>query len=281
MILPLIAGLAVGADVPAFWYRQTVAGAVFPLGAMSETRFQVRTPGHRSEGLVFNSTYYGAGLRLDVSPAFVNPGVQVSLAPIDVFDVDLSAELLGYLPTPFGLLPYDGLTSKLDEVRDARPDHFGALGWALDANPTLKLQLGPIIVLDPALVSWIHIDRPAGETSPYVYEPLRDMIIAWDEVYIDHQPIVLVEFVKGKEGPRFAAGVTYKDRFALTSGDRSAGVGVVICARPFETPAGPTIVLLATESVIDLDRVGKEPFLALQLNWLGEPGLPGTAPPPR
>lgn len=278
MILPLLASVALGADAPAFWYRQTVAGAVFPLGAMSETRFQVRTPGHRSKGLVFNSTYYGAGLRLDVSPAFVNPGVQVSLAPIDVFDVDLSAELLGYLPTPFGLLPYDGLTSKLDEVRDARTDHFGALGWALDANPTLKLQLGPVIVLDPALISWIHIDRPAGETAPLVYEPLRDMIVAWDELYVDHQPIVLYEFKHGKEGPMWAAGATYKDRFAVNSGDRSAGVGLILLARPVETPACPTFVVMVTESVIDLDRVGKEPFMALQLNWIGEPALPVTAP---
>ncbi len=277
--------LAAAAEPPALWYRQGLTVSAFPLGALSETRLQARIDGHRSDSIVFQSTYYGAGVRLDVSPAFVNPGVTLSLAPIDVFDVDLSAEMLGYLPGTFGLLPYEGLGSKLESVRDARTDHVAALGWALDANPTLKLQVGPIIVLDLFAVSWLHITPPEGETAPLVYEPLRDMLVAWDDVYLENQPVVLYEVVHGKQGPMFAFGATWRDRFALVSQDRSAGLGAMVIARPEETPGWPTFVLLVTEALIDQDRVGKEPFIALQANWIGEhrrakPSPPEAAAPP-
>jgi len=262
--------LAAAAEPPALWYRQGLTVSAFPLGALSETRLQARINGHRSDSIVFQSTYYGAGVRLDVSPAFVNPGVTLSLAPIDVFDVDLSAEMLGYLPGTFGLLPYERLGSKLESVRDARTDHVAALGWALDANPTLKLQVGPIIVLDLFAVSWLHITPPDGESAPLVYEPLRDMLVAWEDVYLENQPVVLYEVVHGKQGPMFAFGATWRDRYAMVSQDRSAGLGAMVIARPKETPAWPTFVLLVTEALIDQDRVGKEPFIAVQANWIGE-----------
>lgn len=266
--------LALAADAPAFWYRQTVTGALFPLGALSETRVQVRTPGPRSDSIVLRNTYFGAGVRLDVSPAFVNPGVQVSLAPVDVFDVDLSAEFLGFLPGPFGTLPYRELSSKAEAVRDASPEHFATTGWAVHAAPTLKLQVGPFIALDAAAVSWLHVDRPEGMDAPLVYEPGRDMIIAWDDLYVEHQPIALWEFKHGKEGPMLAAGLTWRDRFTLYAGDRNAGVGAMLLVRPKETPAWPTFVLVVIESVIDPERVGQAPLIALQANWIGEPALP-------
>ncbi len=270
-MLPLLFASALAADRPSFYVRQSVGVAGWPTGLLSESRFQVRTPLHRSDSIVFQDTYAGAGLRLDASPAFVNPGVQVSLAPIDVFDVDLSAELLGYLPGPFGLLPYDGLSTKLDEARDARTDHFAALGWALDANPTLKLKLGPIIAFDAVAFSWMHIARPEGETAPYVYEPLRDLIVAWDELYLEHQPAVLWEALPGGERPLLYVGATWRDRFAFVSGDRSGALGALVVARPVEKPAVPTFIGCVAFYLIDQDRVGNAPFVGLQANWVLEP----------
>jgi hypothetical protein len=285
MLLPLFfATVASAADVPAFFFRESVAGSAWPTGVLSETRLQVRTPGYRSRSIVFQDTYLGAGLRLDTSPCFANPGVQVSIAPIDVFDIDLSASFLGYLPGPFGLLPYERLATKIGAVRDARTDHIGAIGWSLDAAPTLKLKFGPVILLDALAVSWLHITPPEGVTAPLVYEPLRDMTIRWNDVFIENQPIALYEVVPGADTPAFAVGGTWRDRVVIGSGDRSAAAGLLVVSKPSEKPIVPAIVGLALFYVIDQDRVGDVPFLALQANWILEPPLhrgasaPLTAP---
>ncbi|MDP2312489.1 MAG: hypothetical protein Q8P41_06250 [Pseudomonadota bacterium] len=273
MLLSLVIAAAHAADAPSYYLRQSVGFAGWPTGAISETRLQVRTPLYRSESMVFQDTYAGAGVRLDASPAFVNPGVQISLAPIDIFDIDLSATFLGYLPGPFGILPYDGLTSKLEVVRDTRDDQSPAVGFSLDANPTLKLKVGPIIGFDAVAISYLHIERPDGVDAPYVYEPLRDMIVAWDEVYLEHQPALLYEAMPGGEKPLLYVGATWRQRYAFVSGDRNGALGLLVVAKPGVKPIIPTIIGCAAFYVIDQDRVGAMPFLGLQANWIVEPPL--------
>ncbi len=271
MLLALLLAPAYAADPPGFYVRQSFGVAGWPTGVISETRAQVRTPLYRSKSMVFQDTYGGVGLRLDASPAFVNPGVQISLAPIDVFDIDLSATLLGYLPGPFGLLPYEALSSKLGTVRDARTDHVAAVGYSLDANPTLKFKVGPIIGLDAVAVSYIHLERPEGVTAPYVYEPLRDLVVAWDEVYLEHQPALLYEALPGGEKPLLYIGASWRQRYAFRSGDRSGALGLLVVARPAERPIIPTILGFAAFYLIDQDRVGHAPFVGVQANWIVEP----------
>ncbi|MDP2306245.1 MAG: hypothetical protein Q8P18_09490 [Pseudomonadota bacterium] len=281
MLLPLLLVSAHAADVPSFYLRQSLGVAGFPTGVISETRFQVRTPLYRSDSMVFQDTYAGAGLRLDLSPAFANPGVQVSLAPIDIFDVDLSATMIGYFPGPFGPLPYDGLSSKLETVRDEREDHTAVVGYSLDAAPTLKLKVGPIIGFDAVAISYIHLAQPAGVTAPYVYDPLRDLIVAWDEVYLEHQPALLYEAMPGGEKPLLYFGASWRQRYAFVSGDRSGALGALLVARPGVKPIIPTIIGFAAFYLIDQDRVGKAPFLGMQANWILEPPLkkaPGPSP---
>jgi hypothetical protein len=278
MLLPMLLATAHAADVPSYYVRQSLGFAGWPTGAISETRVQIRTPLYRSESMVFKDTYAGVGLRLDASPAFANPGVQISLAPIDIFDIDLSATFLGYLPGPFGLLPYDGLASKLGSVRDERDDHTPAVGFSLDANPTLKMKVGPIIGLDAVAVSYIHLEQPDGVDAPYVYEPLRDMVIAWNEVYLEHQPALLYEVLPGGEKPLLYVGASWRQRYAFVSGDRSGLLGALVVVRPGTKPIIPTIMGFAAFYLIDQDRVGGAPFLGVQANWVVEPPLKKAVP---
>ncbi len=270
MILLLLSE-ALAADAPAFWVRQSVGVAGWPTGVLSETRVQARTPIFRSDSMVFQDTHAGAGLRLDASPAFANPGVQLSFAPIDIFDVDVSASFLGCLPGPFGLLPYEGLSSKLESVRDPRTDNVATVGFSLDANPTLKLKVGPVIAFDAVAVSYLHLVQPEGVSAPYVYEPLRDLIVAWDEVYLEHQPALLYEALPGGDRPLLYVGASYRDRFAFRSGDRSSALGLLVVTRPAERPIIPTFIGYAAFYLIDQDRVGGVSFLGLQANWIVEP----------
>lgn len=278
VLLPLLLAVVLAepghaTDAPSYYVRQSLGVAGWPTGLLSETRLQVRTPMYRSDSMVFQDTYAGAGLRLDASPAFVNPGVQVSLAPIDIFDIDLSASFLGYLPGPFGLLPYDALSSKLESVRDLRDDHTPTVGWSLDASPTLKLKVGPIIAFDAVSVAYIHLEQPEGIGEPFVYEPLRDMLFAWDDVFLEHQPALLYEVLPGDDKPLFYVGASWRQRYAFVSGDRSGALGALVVVRPGTKPVVPTIMGFAAFYLIDQDRVGGVPFLGVQANWIVEPPL--------
>lgn len=266
-MLALLASLAFAADVPSLWVRQGVAVSGWPAGLLSNTIAEARTPLHRSESRVFQNTYAGVGTQLQASPAFFTAGARVSLAPIDVFDLNLKAARGWYYGNSLGLLPLDGLTGTLDVERRAREDGVPAGMWIFSAEPTLKAKVWKLVAFDSWAIEHLRIERPAGVDAPYTYEPLRDLVVAWNEFTFEHQAGVLYEVLPGDGGPMLRLGPTYRDRFTLESGDRSAMVGLLVAARPGVKPAVPTLVGLVTWYVIDEERVGPMPYLAGQARW--------------
>lgn len=267
-MIALLASFAHAADVPSFWLRQGVAVAGWPSGALSNTIAEARVPLHRSDSVVFRSTYAGLGAQLMVSPAFVVAGPRLSVAPIDVFDLNLKAARGWYFGNGLGLMPFDGLEGTLESDRDARADEgVGSEMWILSAEPTLKAKVGKVIAFDAWTIDRLVIEQPAGVDAPYTYEPARDLVVAWTDVSFEHQAGLLYEALPGGDGPMLRFGPTFRDRFTAVSGDRSAVLGLLIAARPSDAPAVPTVVGLATWYVVDTDRVGPVPFLAAQARW--------------
>jgi hypothetical protein len=262
-------------DQPVWWLKQSVGGGAFPTGVMSETVAQLRAPLYRSSSIVFRDTYAGAGARAIVTPVFADAGAIVSLAPIDVFDVDLAAGWVGYYGWGGnGLLPYEETAHKLDAERNARAGEDLSTG-ALYASavPTLKAKVGPIVAFDSWNVSLLSLDRASD--APFVYEPCRDLVVAWRDVATEHQAGLLAEILPGKDRPLLMVGGTWRDRIVHVSGDRSAVVGGLLVVRPGTKPVVPQILVQGLAYVIDADRVGREPNVQAQLSWtLERPALP-------
>ena len=84
-------GAALAADSPSIYGRQALAVAGWPTGLLSNTIVEVRTPLHRSESVLFQTTSAGLGAQVLATPAFVSVGPRLSLAPIEVFDVNFKA----------------------------------------------------------------------------------------------------------------------------------------------------------------------------------------------
>ena len=256
------------------WMKQAIGTGGFPTGLISETKMQYRTPGPRSDSIVFQDTYLGAGAAIAVSPAFFQAGPTVSIAPIDVFDLDLGASWIGYFDNGLGLMPFDEASGKLGSDRDARAakgEGVGANAVALTATPTLKLKLGPIVAFDSWEVSYVHFDQPEGTDSLYTYEPQRDLLLAWEDVAIEHQAAVIYTIMPGDDGPKLWVGGTVRDRFAAVSPDRSTAAGAVIIARPGTKPAIPQIVGQSLWYLNDADRsLGSAPNLQAQVSWTFE-----------
>lgn len=272
MFLALFAASAFALDAPSWWLRQSVGGSLFPEGAQVDTRAQYRVPLHRSESRLFHDTYAGAGLRVVFTPVNAEVGPRLSISPIDVFDLEVQASYLGYYSWGGrGLLPFDETSGKGTDERKAREDEgFSGSGLVLSATPTLKAKVGPIVIFDACSFSMLHLENPDGLAAPYVYEPNRDLVVAWDDVLVENQGGLLYEVLPGGTKPLFRVGATVRDRMALESGDRSLTVGGIVSFKPGITPAVPTINVLALAYVIDNDRVGTVPNLQAAATWIFE-----------
>jgi hypothetical protein len=217
---------------------------------------------------VFQDTFAGGGWSLVGSPAFIVTGPRADIAPIDVFDISLSAELVGTLPH-FGPIPYDTLGHKLERERNLRQDEaISALGWQLTANPTFKIKLGPVIGFDSFTIATVHLKQPGDAPQRYYYEARRDLTLAWNELYLENNPGLLFEAAPGGDEPLVLLGVTVYDKRCMVSGDRQVTGGFLGIVKPYPHKAVPTLIGQVTLYFKDPDRgIEDAPYLALFAAW--------------
>lgn len=240
---------------PWLWSRAALGGGVFPSGAQLDLRASARTPLYATESSLLADNYAGAGLRAAITPAYVTGGPRLSIAPAAFFDMDLSGSVVRYFHTPFGPLPFDQVTSgKPDAARDLRADEsFAATAFTAAAEPTLKAQAGPIVAFDAWTIELRHTDHVDGVTTPFVYEPYWDLVIAWDDVIIEQQGAVLGMIWKGDGIDRkLWIGATVRHHWAVQSTDTSLVVGGVLLARlGNHFLGGPQLVVQVLPYVLD------------------------------
>lgn len=267
-MFPLLLAFAVAADRPTLHVQEALATAGWPSGALSNTIVELDTPLYRSSSIVFQDTSAGLGAQVLATPAFLSVGPRLSLAPIDVFDVNLKWARVWHFGNSFSTLPFDVVGGKLESQRSARGDEAVATtAWVATLEPTAKIKLGPVIAFDAWTIDRLHFERPEGVDSPYVYEPYRDLVLAWDDWSFEHQAALLWDVADGEEGPMFRPGLTLRDTWTKTSKDHRTNLGPIILARPGKGPAVPTLVGMAIWYLRDADRVGPIPYLAAQARW--------------
>lgn len=253
-----------------WWNRTAIGFGGWPSGAIADTRLQYRAPLHRSRSILFRETYAGIGGRLALTPTYADVGPRLSLAPIDIFDVDLQASFVGYWPTRYGPLPFDELRGTLEADRGARSDQaFSTWALALTVAPTLKLKAGPLVAIDTWTITRWQIARPADVDAPWMYEPYTDLLLSFADTTVEHQAMLLLTAVPGDDGgARLWLGPTYRDRRALSSGDRSAVLGGVAWFRLGKAGWLPQGVVQVLPYLVDGDRVGGAPNAQAQLYWV-------------
>lgn len=271
LLFALVAPTATAADDPGIWVRQQVGLGVAPLGLMADSRVQYRTPLARKEGsLMLNQTYAGAGAMLRVSPAFVEVGPRLSIAPVDLFDVDVQVSRVQYISNQYGLMGFTEARNKLESQRSERAeDGDGVLsgGWQATVSPTLKIKAGPIVAFDTWSIGYVALDDQGSEEA-FTYEPWRDQVIAWTDVTFEHEAAVLLTAVDSDDGgPTFWVGAWARDRSSLNGPDRSTTVGPAIITHPGTGKAVPNVLTRAMFYVVDGDRVGTAPNVQMAAIW--------------
>jgi len=254
---------------PELWARELVGTGGWPSGLLQDAKMQARFPGHRSKSILFQDTYTGIGGRVAVSPAFLEVGPRFSWAPIDVFDVDVQASWVGFAG-PFAPISFDTIdVGRVESARNQRSgEGFPLSSLQLSVSPTLKAQVGPIVAFDTMTVTRIVAHQPDDVAAPFWYEPLRDMILAWEDTTIEHNGTLAVELLAPGDGPELMVGVAGRSRAAQVSKDRFANVGPSVVWRPGSSLRTPQIIAQALFYVQDPERVGGMPNLNLAATWV-------------
>ena len=270
---------------PTLEFSQLVGFAAWPLGLLFDSRLEVRAPLHRSSSMVFQETYAAAGGRVAITPAFASVGPRLTLAPIDVFDLVVMANATVNWPSSSGLLPYESIyESTVDSDRNdlfdnpapGREVRLGA-GFDLRVQPTVKIKLGPIIAFSAWDFSWVWLRRPDDIETPYVYEPYRDRIVQWHDLVVENQSAIVGEILPGEGGPLLWIGATYHDIWAIGSRDRSIQIGPIVVFKPSFKRGWPRLVLQVKPYVMDHDRVGGPPRIAVAAIWSASKPLGASA----
>lgn len=249
---------------------ERVAAGGWPTGAITVTQVEARTPLRRTGGLVFNDTFAGFGARVAITPAFTEAGVQLTIAPVDVFDMGVRVSYVNYYGVGTGLLPFDGLTGTLETSRNPRKEdaRTGSALWAV-LTPTLKAKVGPVIAVSGWEIAYTDMSATRGDaTSPYVYEPFRDLVLGWRDLSFEHQALVLFEALNGDHKPLLRLGPSVRHRYAATSRDESVAVGATFMVDPApDRRAAPDIGAQVLWYAKDNDRMSPIPSMGVALTW--------------
>lgn len=259
------AGVAEAADVPSLWLRGFGAIAFQPTGVIVDGAAELRAPVLRYGGAVFNDTFVGGGLRVALSPVHVDLALRASFQPIDILPITVEAVRSTYWESPWGLVPADTVSNQLSP--DRKPLYtadrdFAGGAWSLSVAPTLQLKVGPIVGFTSPTFTWISL-RPEQAPEPWVFEPYRGLVMAYDDRLLEHTSAILWEAADGEDRSLFRVGPVFRGKAAHATGDRSLTLGGVAQWRPGSAPTAPSLLLLAAEYVLDDDFAGPIPFVAL------------------
>ncbi len=262
-----------GADKPGLYIGETVAVTGWPTGAFADTTVQAQTPVWRSDSVLFQDSFLGGGMRMGVSPAFVEVGPSILFKPIAIMDLKVEATHTSYFIERFGLLGYEqpgGELSKLQKAAFDDGDRFTGESWTALVQPTFYIQVGPIVGMSSWTYSWIRVKRPAAEPDPYVFEVYRGIVMEWEDLVIQHFSAVLYQALDGKDRHMLRFGVLTRGKWAKRSPDQSLTLGGVIMAKPGIKPSVPTLVGIIAPYVQDTDYIGKGPvFGFLSTDYVG------------
>jgi len=266
-VLFVLAISASAADGPSLYSRQLVGFGGWPAGLVSDTRVQYRVPGKRSDSDLFQTTYYGVGGRFQASPAFIDIGPRISIAPIEIFDIEFQGGWTGYAG-PFGPIPMSSLEGRIESARaELEGAEIAISKFEVSATPTLKLKVGPVIAYDGINAALVRATKPEGVTERFWREPYRDMVLAYSDWAFEHEGALLFEAMDGDERPRLIFGATARHRFSIVSQDSFTNVGPMVVVRPGTKKGIPTILGRGYFYVVDPERVGTAPNLQFAAIW--------------
>lgn len=273
---PAAAGAMAAAPYDKTWLHiwGRLGAAVFPLGVQGTVVLEPRVALHRSKSVLFQSTFFGGGLYFRVTPAFLEYGPQISIKPIEIFELNVVGKHTWHYASKNGRVRFDDYSGKSYADRGARPDSPGAASTLyFGVSPVLKLKAGPLIVVYGGSLAYHHI-LVDDDDDQLLYDAALDLLMFKREWTISHQAVVMAEVLDGeKTAARFRIGATIRQRAALRAKDQTVNLGLITTFKPGRKAGFPEILFLVMPYLRDASggRVLGPPWIALALTWTVDP----------
>ncbi|MCO4772104.1 MAG: hypothetical protein KDA24_18875 [Deltaproteobacteria bacterium] len=275
---PAAEGAASAPDYDKGWLHiwGRVGAQVFPLGVQGSLVVEPRVALHRSKSVLFQTTFAGAGLYLRATPAFLEVGPQISLKPIEIFELNVAGKYVLHFPGKNARVRFDDYSGKSYADRNARTDVTAATSSLyFGVSPVLKLKGGPVIVVYGGTFGYHHTMVDDADDQ-LLYDAGLDLLFYKREWTISHQAVVMAEILDGKKTPTLLrVGATIRQRAALRAKDQTVNLGLIATFKPGRKAGFPEILFLVMPYLRDQSggRVLGPPWIALALTWTVDPGF--------
>ena len=240
--------------------------------------YEYRVPVMRYGGVMNNDTFLGAGGRLSVSPAFAEGAARLSFQPLDILPITVEAVHTQYWNSPFGLIGFsEGSLIDRTDGPDRAPRYklgegFGGQMWSVVVSPTFQIKLGQIVGFTGWDFTWMKIVPNKEQADPWVFEPFRGMVVAYDDVLFEHTSALLWEPMDGVDRPLLRMGLVLRGKWSSETPDVSLLGGPGAMFKVDTKPTTPTMLVVAAPYFQDPDLVGPIPWVAALATWEGTTG---------
>lgn len=185
-------------------WRETLGFSLNPLGVQNAIEVSWKEPLFDSKRAILKDAHFAFGFANRLTPAYDRMGAWIQLSPLSILDLRAGIEPVAYFGAFKSLLPFAGYDAPFDsDIRKARGGEAEfALAGRVHLTPTLKVQLGRIIVRTRADFEWWK----AWTDGPFFYEPTRDTLLnASGDAMMTGESVLLVE-VSRKSGKKLLLG---------------------------------------------------------------------------
>lgn len=204
----------IGSITPALSYNR--------LGASVVVQHGVHIPKWEQEGKVlFQGTGIQAVGELNMSPAFVKPGVRVTLIPLAM--LKLQGYVFGeyYFGNFQTIIGYDDLSvnygsnSDISSYTENTGRQYSGGGWHGGGKMVLQAKVKNVVFLNSADYGYSYVMTPEGETGAGMLDRANEIMIAFEgEQMLDNNTMLFYQLDKESEKfYRFGLLNTYRRSF--------------------------------------------------------------------
>ena len=188
-----------------------------------DARHGIRVPlFEREDSVLFQGTGLKAQAAIGTSPAYFRGGGQVTFSPLAILDLSGYGMYDVYYGNLQTLIDYNtatanyGSNAELKSYVENDPARQGfGTGWHTGGAATLKIKVGPVIILSSTDVSYWNIQRDEA-IGNYFFEREKELMMKFSgDTLLQENALVLYEinFEEKKSNIRIGSITTYRQTF--------------------------------------------------------------------
>ena len=193
------------------------------VGFSIDARHGIRIPlFERDDSVLFQGTGLKAQAAINTSPAYFRGGGQVTFSPLAILDLSGYGMYDAYYGNLQTIVDYDtasanyGSNADIATYVESNPARQGSgTGWHTGGAATLKLKVGPVIVLSSTDVSYWDIQRDEA-IGNYFFEREKELMMEFGgDTLLQENALVLYEinFEEQQSNLRVGSITTYRQTF--------------------------------------------------------------------